>query len=80
MKPIFEANHRWAMARGLESLEIELAQRRATTRKARSAIPNPPGPSQCSGLVLGAAGLIAALALGALAFGLSRFIKRSNPY
>ena len=29
MKPIFSANHRWAMARGEESLKLELARRRA---------------------------------------------------
>lgn len=29
MKPLFAANHRWAMARGLESLELELARRHA---------------------------------------------------
>ena len=27
LKPIFGANHRWAMARGEESLKIELARR-----------------------------------------------------
>src|ERR1044071_6451029 len=29
LKPIFSANHRWAMARGEESLRIELARRRS---------------------------------------------------
>jgi hypothetical protein len=29
MKPIFSANHRWAMARGEESLKLEIARRRA---------------------------------------------------
>ena len=28
LKPLFEANHRWAMARGQEGLERELARRR----------------------------------------------------
>ena len=28
-KPVFTANHRWAMARGEEGLRIELARRRA---------------------------------------------------
>ncbi len=45
MKPIFGANHRWAMARGEESLRIELARRRATTLDARMRIPQPPGPT-----------------------------------
>lgn len=29
LRPIFEANHRWAMARGEESLRVELARRAA---------------------------------------------------
>ena len=39
MRPIFAANHRWAMARGLESLELELRRRRGETVSA------PPGPT-----------------------------------
>ena len=31
MKPLFAANQRWAMARGEESLKLELARRRART-------------------------------------------------
>ena len=42
MKPIFGANHRWAMARGEESLRLELARRRATTDAERAAVPPPP--------------------------------------
>ena len=45
MRPIFAANHRWAMARGLESLELELRRRRATTDEERGSIPKPPGPT-----------------------------------
>jgi hypothetical protein len=45
MKPIFGANHRWAMARGEESLRLELARRKATTLDARMRIPPPPGPT-----------------------------------
>ncbi len=45
MKPIFAANHHWAMARGLESLRVELQLRRAKTPDERRAIPVPPGPS-----------------------------------
>ena len=44
-RPLFAANHRWAMARGLESLELELRRRRATTEDERRAIPAPPGPT-----------------------------------
>jgi hypothetical protein len=45
LKPIFAFNHRWAMARGLEGLKLELLRRRATTPEARAAIPLPPGPT-----------------------------------
>ena len=31
MRPIFSANHRWAMARGEESLKLELQRRHAKT-------------------------------------------------
>ena len=34
MKPIFSANHHWAMARGATSLRLELARRRAAGRSA----------------------------------------------
>src|SRR5919204_2678379 len=44
LKPLFEANHRWAMRQGEESLKLELARRRATTDAARAQIPAPPGP------------------------------------
>jgi hypothetical protein len=39
MRPIFGANHRWAMARGLESLELELRRRRGEK------VGPPPGPT-----------------------------------
>lgn len=42
MKPIFAANHRWAMAHGEESLRLELRRRHATTEAERQAIPAPP--------------------------------------
>jgi hypothetical protein len=44
-RPIFAANHRWAMARGEESLKLELLRRRATSDAERQAIPPPPGPT-----------------------------------
>jgi len=52
MKPLFEANHRWAMARGEESLILELARRRATGDAARRAIPPPPAPITYAGVAL----------------------------
>ena len=46
MKPIFAANHRWCMARGEESLKIELARRHAASDPTiADAIPRPPGPT-----------------------------------
>jgi hypothetical protein len=44
-RPIFSANHHWAMARGEESLKLELLRRRARTDEARLAVPAPPGPT-----------------------------------
>jgi len=44
-KPLFAANHRWAMARGEESLRLELLRRRAKTPAERAAIPEPPPPT-----------------------------------
>ena len=43
LRPFFAANHRWAMARGEESLALELRRRRARTEAERQAIPAPPG-------------------------------------
>ena len=45
LKPIFAANHHWAMARGQDSLRLELARRRAPNAEQRAAVPPPPGPS-----------------------------------
>jgi hypothetical protein len=46
MKPLFSANHHWCMARGEESLRLEIARRRAAADPAiLAAIPPPPGPT-----------------------------------
>lgn len=45
LRPIFAANHQWAMARGEESLKLELARRRAKTDQERDQIPPPPRPT-----------------------------------
>jgi hypothetical protein len=45
MKPIFAANHRWAMAKGEESLRLEIARRHATSPQERARVPEPPGPT-----------------------------------
>jgi hypothetical protein len=44
MKPIFAANHRWAMARGEESLRLELRRCRAKSIEERLRIPPAPRP------------------------------------
>ena len=64
LKPLFEANHRWAMAKGEESLKLELARRRATSDAARASVPAPPGPVTYAGvaIVAGAAAVGAGLA------------------
>ncbi len=45
MKPIFSANHQWAMRKGEESLRLELARRRAPSAEERRRIPLPPQPT-----------------------------------
>ncbi len=50
VKPLFAANHRWAMAQGEESLKLELARRQAATHAAAAAVPAPPGPTPISPL------------------------------
>jgi hypothetical protein len=45
LKPVFAANHHWAMARGEESLLLELRRRRARDETERAAVPSPPGPT-----------------------------------
>jgi len=62
MKPIFAANHHWAMAQGERSLKLELARRHATTPEGLARIPAPPGPTTSSPLLL-LLGFAAALAL-----------------
>lgn len=44
-KPIFSANHRWAMQKGLESLQLELARRQARTPEEQAHVPLPPPPT-----------------------------------
>jgi hypothetical protein len=43
LRPAFSANHHWAMARGQESLALELRRRRATADGPATAVPPPPG-------------------------------------
>jgi hypothetical protein len=64
LKPFFAANHEWAMARGLESLKLELRRRRAETSEERAKVPAPPAPTPRTGvpLLLGAVGVVSAVA------------------
>ena len=66
MKPIFSANHRWAMAKGEESLNLELARLHAITQEERALVPAPPQPTTTSSvpLLLGAVGGITLLGFG----------------
>ena len=45
MKPLFAANHEWAMRMGERSLALELARRKAKSEVERAAVPSPPGPT-----------------------------------
>jgi hypothetical protein len=74
MKPLFEANHRWAMAQGEESLKLELARRRALSDAARARIPPPPGPVTYAGAAL----VGGAVAVGGALVYLMRRSRRSS--
>ncbi|MCB9283550.1 MAG: SRPBCC family protein [Lewinellaceae bacterium] len=45
LRPIFSANHFWAMRKGEESIKLELRRRRASSPEERAAIPKPPPPT-----------------------------------
>lgn len=77
LKPIFSANHHWAMAKGEESLKLELARRRARTPEERAAIPLPPPPTTTSPLPLLAA---TAAGVGLLLFGARRLVRFSSAF
>lgn len=62
-RPVFAANHRWAMRQGEESLKLELARRRAATDLERTLVPAPPRATTTSSVPLllaavGAAGAV----------------------
>ncbi|MFO7537672.1 MAG: polyketide cyclase [Chloroflexota bacterium] len=77
LRPIFAANHRWAMARGEESLHLELARRAAVRQKTSNQgkqnrpIPPPPGPPLPYDYLL--PGLLILGGLLLLGWGLRRF-------
>ncbi|MCL4303169.1 MAG: polyketide cyclase [Anaerolineae bacterium] len=71
-KPLFAANHRWAMARGEESLRLELARRHARTPEERAQLPPPPGPTTTSPIPL----LLLSAAIIAAGAALVYFLRR----
>ncbi len=75
-KPVFAANHRWAMARGEESLRLELARRRARTPEEKARIPDPPPPTTTSTLPLLAGVGVAGVGLAGLIYWLLRLGSR----
>jgi len=78
LRPLFEANHRWAMSQGEESLALELARRRAANVEAARAIPPPPGPITYAGVaVLGGAAVIGAAAIWAIRRVVRRVARRA---
>jgi hypothetical protein len=75
LKPVFAANHRWAMSQGETSLALELLRRRALNDQARRAILAPPGPVTYAGVALvGGAALIG----GTLAYLIVRGRRRRS--
>lgn len=66
LKPVFEANHRWAMDQGEMSLKLELARRRATSDAQRAQIPAPPGPVTYAGAALLGGAVVVGAGLGYL--------------
>lgn len=73
-RPVFVANHRWAMRRGEESLKIELARRRAATDLERALVPAPPRATTTSPVPL----LAAAVGLAGAIFGAAHVIVRAT--
>jgi hypothetical protein len=71
LRRLFEANHRWAMRQGEESLVLELARRRASSDAARREVPPPPGPVTLAGV-----GLLASAVAGGI--GLIYLLKRTR--
>ena len=60
LKPIFGLNHEWAMAKGIESLKLEMARRKAVNDIALALIPPPPAPTTTSPIpmLLGTAAIV----------------------
>jgi hypothetical protein len=74
MRPLFAANHRWAMAKGEESLKLELARRHAKTDTERARIPAPPPATPSSPVPLLAGTAAAGLAIAGLVYMVSKLL------
>lgn len=72
-KPIFAANHHWAMARGEESLRLEIERRHATSEAERALVAGPPGPTRLSRVIP------LVLVAGLMSLGVVYFTQRSHP-
>jgi hypothetical protein len=72
MKPLFSANHRWAMAKGEESLKLELARHHTANQEELALIPEPPGSTLTSPLPL----ILVSTAIFASLVGLSYMIVK----
>jgi hypothetical protein len=72
MKPIFSANHRWAMANGEESLKLEIARRHAVNQEELTRIPAPPRATPSSPVPL----LLATTTIFALVVGVFYIVVR----
>ena len=70
LRPVFAANHNWAMRTGLRSLQLELERRRAATPEEHAQVEEPPQPTTTSvvPLTLAMSGFWIGLGLAAVAF------------
>ncbi len=76
IKPIFAANHHWAMAKGEESLRLEIARRHASTSDERRLVPAPPGPTTSSSVPLLLAFTGCTLLIGSLGYLVIRSLSK----
>jgi hypothetical protein len=72
MKPVFSANHRWAMSKGEESLRLELARRHARSPDELALVPAPPPATPTSPVPLALAAVSLLGLFGAVMYRLSR--------
>ena len=76
MKPIFSANHRWAMAKGEESLKLELARQHAANKEELALIPEPPRSTSTSPLLLILASATVLVSVVGLSYMIARLLTR----